>query len=631
MVAYVSAASNLVAGDSNGTSDVFLYDRATGLTQRVSLDSAGGQADGSSSMPSISDDGNVIAFESKATNLVAGDSNGLRDLFVRNRSAGTTTRVSVDVTGAQSNGISYHATLTRDGNRVAFASQASNLVAGDTNNVADVFQRLVADPTTIDRASRNIVGDVQGDGPSDLPSYDSDDNDLAFRSSSTNLDWANVVSNNEIFLANRASQTARVVGRAWTASQVKISQISANPTVNYPGFQSAHSQSADGRFVVYSSLASTVVPGDTNGQSDVFVRDNQSGVSERISVDSSGVEANGGGGRASISLNGRFVTFTSYASNLVAGDTNGTVDHFLHDRQTKLTTLVSPGMQAGFYLQFSNTAPLVSSDGRYIAFITDATNLVPIDANGSAFDIFVQDTLQNSLSLVSVNSQGVQGNGASVLRSMSADGRFIAFSSTSTNLVPNDANAVEDLFIRDRLNGTTTCVSVKPDGSPSQLGGASTYAQLSADGRTIAFSSAAKDLVGETGVGNSYVYVRNLQSQVTTRLPLDVPDQTGVYRVAPTISADGRFVMHQRALSINPTWDITLALTDLKAAVSLPYPVFDPGLTSPAETVGVPSLSPDGRFLGFDTHVAQVYPVSGGQLGSPSYVGGTYHSRVLFP
>ncbi len=204
-------------------------------------------------------------------------------------------------------------------------------------------------------------------------------------------------------------------------------------------------------------MASTIVPGDTNGFSDVFLRDNQTGISERISVDSNGTEANGSSGRASISLNGRFVAFASYASNLVAGDTNGTIDHFLHDRQTKLTTLVSPGMQAGFNLQFSNTAPLVSSDGRYVAFTTDATNLAPVDANGSAFDVFVQDTLQNSLNLVSVSSQGVQGNGASVLRSMTGDGRFVVFSSTSSNLVANDSNGVEDVFVRDRLNGYRLC------------------------------------------------------------------------------------------------------------------------------------------------------------------------------
>ena len=208
-IAYASSASNLVAGDTNGTSDVFLYDRSTGLTQRVSVDGSGLEANGASTMPSISDDGNVIAFESKASNLVAGDTNGLRDVFVRNRTAGSTSRVSVDSSGGQGNGISYHSTLTRDGSRVAFASQASNLVSGDTNNVSDVFQRLVIDPASLKVASRNIVGDLQGDGPSDL-----------------------------------------LPGSSLTG----------------PGY------SLDGRFTLFGSLASNLVTADTNAIADIFAK-----------------------------------------------------------------------------------------------------------------------------------------------------------------------------------------------------------------------------------------------------------------------------------------------------------------------------------------------------------------------
>ncbi len=523
-VAYVSAASNLVAGDSNGTSDVFLYDRATGLTQRVSVDSAGGQADGSSSMPSISDDGNVLAFESKATNLVAGDSNGLRDLFVRNRSAGTTTRVSVDATGAQPNGISYHATLTRDGSRVAFASQASNLVADDTNNVADVFQRLVADPTSIDRASRNIVGDVQGDGPSDLPSYDSDDNDLAFRSSSTNLDWANVVSNNEIFLANRASQTAYVVGRAWAANLTKV----LDDTETYRLFDSSHSQSADGRYLVYSLWPQ------------VYVYDRLLGTTELVSVDSSGVPSNGevlntglNGRRATISASGRFVVFYSEATNLVPGDTNGAGDFFLHDRQTKVTSLVTRGLgnlpantppDAYFFFN-GGPQPCVSSDGRFIAFSSRASNLVSADLN-NAGDVFVFDNLLNKTELISVNSAGDQGNGQSRVQSISGDGRFVAFSSEATNLVTGDANAAEDIFVRDRIQMTTICASVNPSGLPSVSLGPHPYgnrldllADLSANGQTIAFVSLARDLVPGVGPGGLTFIVETcrLQSRCACR------------------------------------------------------------------------------------------------------------------
>ncbi len=610
-VAYVSAASNLVAGDSNGTSDVFLYDRATGLTQRVSVDSAGGQADGSSSMPSISDDGNVIAFESKATNLVAGDSNGLRDLFVRNRSAGTTTRVSVDATGAQPNGISYHATLTRDGSRVAFASQASNLVAGDTNNVADVFQRLVADPTTIARASRNIVGDVQGDGPSDLPSYDSDDNDLAFRSSSTNLDWANVLSNNEIFLANRASQTARVVGRGWGPELLKVSQLASNSYQNYSNFTSQHSQSADGRYVVFV-VGSDL--GSPSGSIHVVVRDRLLGTSETVSVDSNGMLGNDASRRASISANGRFVAFYSDASNLVAGDTNGSGDFFVHDRQTRVTTLASrgllnlPGNNPPNQHYFGDT-PQISADGRFVAFVSAASNLVLNDTNGVE-DVFVFDRSDNTTKRISVNSQGNQGDRRSTIQSISGDGRFVAFSSTSTNLVVGDVNGVGDIFVHDTSDMTTVCVSVKSDGTPSLDGGSSAEADLSFDGRVVAFSSAARDLIPGNGAGNSYLYRRDLQSQVTTRLPLDGNDLAGEFRFNPSISADGRLIIHRRSLQpSNPTQNSSLVGYDLLSNGSRTLSFLDMAGVPLSPDPGVSGISPDGRFVAFgsETILATFY------------------------
>ncbi len=144
----------------------------------------------------------------------------------------------------------------------------------------------------------------------------------------------------------------------------------------------------------------------------------------------------------------------------------------------------------------------------------------------------------------------------------------------------------------------------------------------------IVFSSAAKDLVAQTGVGNSYIYARNLRTHFTTRLALDTVDEAGVYRVAPAISADGRFVIHQRALGLNPTWDITMVLSDLKNSLSAPYPVFDPGFNLPAQTYGVPGVSPDGRFVSFATPFGQVFPING---NPPYYVGGAYLSRLLFP
>ncbi len=522
-VAYASAASNLVAGDSNGTSDVFLYDRATGLTQRVSLDSAGGQADGSSSMPSISDDGNVIAFESKATNLVAGDSNGLRDLFVRNRSAGTTTRVSVDASGAQSNGISYHATLTRDGSRVAFASQATNLVAGDTNDVADVFQRLVANPTSIDRASRNFVGDVQGDGPSDLPSYDSDDNDLAFRSSSTNLDWANVVSNNEIFLANRASQTAHVVGRSQAAQTDKVSDGiggAAASTGDSVGGQQG--MSADGRYVVFESLASDLVAGDNNGKTDVFVRDRKTGSVVLASVSSAGQQSSADSQWPVISANGRWVAFSSgddFSSGNDLAPGGGPL--YLRDLQTGQTESIGYGL-----------LPTLSSDGRYVAFMSPATNLVPTPVFPS-YNVYVRDRVLATTRLVSVASDGQPANSMSDIPSISADGNRVAFRSLATNLASGLTAHISNIFVHDIRSGTTTCVSKTPDGNPATY--YSSYPRISANGRFVVFNSYINN--------KGQVYVSDMETQVTS-LVSNGAQNAGANNVGGWISDDGRFITY---------------------------------------------------------------------------------------
>jgi hypothetical protein len=157
-VAFVSAATNLVAGDSNGSVDVFIRDRQLGTTERVSLGVAGVQANGESIRPSISADARFVAFESSATNLVAGDTNAASDIFIRDRVAGTTQRVSVSTGGAQRHG--FFPRMSADGNRVAFISQASNLAIGDSPAQADVFLHLVQEGTTIRVTSAADGGEI---------------------------------------------------------------------------------------------------------------------------------------------------------------------------------------------------------------------------------------------------------------------------------------------------------------------------------------------------------------------------------------------------------------------------------------------------------------------------------------
>jgi Tol biopolymer transport system component len=206
--------------------------------------------------------------------------------------------------------------------------------------------------------------------------------------------------------------------------------------------------SADGRYVAFASLASNLVPGDTNGRMDIFVHDRLTGQTTRVSVASDGTEGNGDSGFPSISADGRYVAFASLASNLVPGDTNGTWDVFVHDRLTGQTTRVSVA-SGGAQGNGDSRFPSISADGRYVAFQSYASNLVPGDTNG-VLDVFVHDRLTGQTTRVSVASDGTQGDSYSFGSSISADGRYVAFASYASNLVPGDTNGWADVFVAMR-------------------------------------------------------------------------------------------------------------------------------------------------------------------------------------
>ena len=233
-----------------------------------------------------------------------------------------------------------------------------------------------------------------------------------------------------------------------------ITRVSVDSAGNQGNDDSLRSSiSADGRFVAFSSEATNLVPGDTNNQNDIFVRDLLTNTTSRVSVDSAGNQGNLVSFAPSISANGRFVVLESSASNLVPGDSNNNEDIFVRDLFTNTTTRVSvdsAGNQAigNFFLPLSSLLPSISADGRFVAFSSEATNLVPGDTN-SRSDIFVRDLLTNTTTRVSVDSAGNQGTNESYTPSISADGRFVTFSSDASNLVPGDSNNNEDIFVRD--------------------------------------------------------------------------------------------------------------------------------------------------------------------------------------
>jgi Tol biopolymer transport system component len=397
-VAFESFSNNLVSGDTNNASDIFLRDRVMGTTARVSVSSGGNQASGFSFQPTISSDGRYVAFESDAPDLVSPDANNANDIFVRDRQTGTTTRVSVRSDGTEANGPSYQPAISANGRYVAFYSEATNLVSGDGNGFRDIFVR--------DR-------DTDADG---------------------------------IFDETGAVSTTRV---SVSSGGVEGNGDSADAAI-----------SSDGRYVAFYSDATNLVLGDTNGYGDVFVRDRQTSTTTRVSVDSGGNEANGSSFQPAISSDGRYVAFYSAATNLVLGDGNGSWDVFVRDRDTDAdgifdetgavsTTRVSVD-SGGNQGNANSSEPAISSDGRFVAFRSAATNLVPGDTNG-ADDIFVHDRQTGATGAVSVDSAGNQGNGRSSAPSISSDGRFVAFYSVASNLVPGDTNGRQDVFVHDRL------------------------------------------------------------------------------------------------------------------------------------------------------------------------------------
>ena len=327
-------------------------------------------------------------------------------------------------------------------------------------------------------------------------------------------------------------------------------------------FSATSSMSADGRFVAFESDASDLAPNDApmcgtepNKYNciDIFVRDRHLGTTTRVSVDSAGNGGNGTSPPPSLTAESRFGPSESRASDLVPNDSSDQPDVFAHDRQTNDTTIVSVN-SAGNKGDSYSYGPSISADGRFVAFWSAATNLVPNDTNSWKVDVFVRDRQLGTTTVVSVDSAGNQGNNGGGDPSISADGRFVAFVSSSTNLVPNDSNNTSDVFVRDRQLGTTALVSVDSAGTQGNKSSGGSGLSISADGRFVAFDSAASNLAPNDTNNTFDVFVRDLTLGTTTRVSVDsAGNQGNGSSQGPSISADGRLVaFHSDATNLVP-------------------------------------------------------------------------------
>ena len=307
--------------------------------------------------------------------------------------------------------------------------------------------------------------------------------------------------------------------------------------------------SRNGRFVAFISSAENLVPGDTNGLPDVFLKDLRTGVVTLVSANEEGSPGNAISLAPSITANGRYIAFGSSASNLVAGDANGASDVFLRDLRTGEVSLVSIG-DDGQQGNGESGGASISADGRFVAFQSVATNL-DTRASDNLPDIFVKDTRTGEVTLVSVGLDGGQSDSFSVAPSISADGRFVAFQSFATNLAEGDTPFTVDVFVADLRTGEITLVSTPAGGTPAES--ASLAPAISRNGRIVAFQS-IEALVPVDTNGQFDVYAKDMQTGELTLVSATLDGTVGdEFSGIPSISPNGRYVAFEsRASNLAP-------------------------------------------------------------------------------
>lgn len=507
-IAFASTASNLVPGEVDTASqDAFLFDRTTGEMRLASRTSASPKIEGGISSPirlSLSTDGRYLAFASRATNLVPGqiDTNGQDDAFVYDRTAGTTalasrSRTSPVAATADPVGVG-HLQISADGRFIAFESDATDLVSGqtDTPGTSDVFlyDRMAKTTVLVSRAGTSAT--TAANRSSREPTISADGSVIAFSSLATNFAHGQADPNgfNDLFLYRRGTAEVEHLSRRDPGS----------PALTPLGPSSVHGLSADGRFAVFLSKAQGLIPGQIEAAGfertwDVFLRDRRTG--ETTLIRPPGLPLNDLNARSAVlSADGRFVAFVNVQRP------QGIFRLFLYDPGADTFTLVnhkpgSPGEPSGWV-----ESPVISADGRYIAYTCRLDcNLVAGQQNGSPDDDsqetqgFLYDRVTGTNTLVSHahGSPLLAGNGDSQISEISADGRFIAFGSEAMNLVAGQTDAPEtgDAFLFDRTTGVISLVSHAAGSVTTSGNGHSWSSNLSLDGRFVVFWSSATDLL----------------------------------------------------------------------------------------------------------------------------------------
>jgi pimeloyl-ACP methyl ester carboxylesterase len=370
-------------------------------------------------------------------------------------------------------------------------------------------------------------------------------------------------------LVRPGSNTASLVVTKPPATPVQlISQDSGGVQANASSTSSTNNAaSADGRFVVFGSGASNL-PGDANGSGQAYVRDRQTGTTTLVSVNNGGVPANSAPFGLTISADGRYVAFASGASNLPQAPTDGSNAIYVRDLQLAQTERVD--VSADTVSNGVSFLPSISADGRFVAFVSTATNLAP-EATSPTLQIFVRDRVAGLTSIASLGIDGLEGNGRASAPTISADGRYVTFFDNATNLTATQTGGSNQVYVRDMQSAQTILASLGSDGLPANgtIFGNGNAPGISADGRFVVFTSNATNLVPGAidANGDLRVFERDVTGQTTRLVDVDasgVPLAQG--GINPTISADGRFVTYQiynqtlvRDMNTNQSVDVSLA------------------------------------------------------------------------
>jgi Tol biopolymer transport system component len=590
-VAFTSGSSNLVAGDTNNFSDIFVRDRLAGTTVRASVGASGTQSNGEVFEVDISGDGQRVAFSTNATNLVAADTSASPDVYLRDLQAGTTTLVSVTPGGTSSGGPNYYPTISDDGTRVAFNAAGNMVAAPDlTPSDSDVYVRNV-DASTTERATVDGAG-VQRGGATDYTQISGDGERVLFRTYA-NHDPLDTNGQFDWYVRDLAAGTTLLASQR---------DDDAGPSASAVGPGAAF---GPGNSVYFLHPGSDLVADGDAGAMDLFLRDLAAGTTERLTAGApDGVQpdniASSSDGSSVVMLvfNSALLKVGNVASAIYNANSGTFSGFYLDPRGNQLES--APAGQAN----------AVSADGRYVVFSVDSAR-IDEEKLGNNNELYLRDRATGTLERVCLSDDDKPASGHCYTPAMSADARFVAFRSDAANLVVPDGNGQPDIFLRDRLLGTTVRVSV--DGIGTDANGPSYQPAISPDGRFVAFTSEATNLVPGDSNGRKDVFVWDRLAPALTAIRrasvAGVATQSNGHSVEPSVSADGtRVAFLSEATNLSATGSgVQAYLRDFSAQTTVQVSATSAG-GQPNGTADQPELSADGAYVAFTSTATNLDP-----------------------